>query len=84
MRTFVLFLVIGSALARPRDIQDRLHPEEVKHILGIEDDEFGAAKGGGGGGGGGNGLLLEAGGRLGEASFRFLTMASPSLEGPTG
>merc|ERR1712154_43590 len=40
MRTFVLFLVTGSALARPRDVQDRLHPEEVKHILGIEDDEL--------------------------------------------
>ena len=40
MRTFVLFLVTGSALARPRDVQDRLHPEEVKHILGIEDEEL--------------------------------------------
>merc|ERR1711962_991523 len=40
MRTIVLFLVTGSALARPRDVQDRLHPEEVKHILGIEDDEL--------------------------------------------
>merc|ERR1712039_346958 len=40
MKTIVLFLVTGSALARPRDVQDRLHPEEVKHILGIEDDEL--------------------------------------------
>merc|ERR1711994_211259 len=40
MRTIVLFLVTGSALVRPRDVQDRLHPEEVKHILGIEDDKL--------------------------------------------
>ena len=46
MRTLVLFLVAGLALGRPRDEEDRLHPEEIKQILGIEDEEVALQAGG--------------------------------------
>merc|ERR1719445_2855860 len=62
MRTFVLFLVTGSALARPRDVQDRLHPEEGRHVgagLGLNVGPLGAgfSTGLGNGGLGLNGAL---------------------------
>ena len=46
MRTLLLFLVARLALGRPRDLEDRLHPEEIKQILGIEDEEVALQAGG--------------------------------------
>ena len=46
MRTLVFFLVAGLASGRPREIQDRLHPEEIKQILGLDDEEVTLREGG--------------------------------------
>ena len=47
MRALVLFLVTGLAWGRPRELQDRLHPEEIKQILGIEDEDVAPLEAGG-------------------------------------
>ena len=47
MRALVLFLVTGLAWGRPRELEDRLHPEEIKQILGIEDDDAAPLEAGG-------------------------------------
>ena len=46
MRTLAIFLAAGLASGRPRDEEDRLHPEEIKQILGIEDEEVALQAGG--------------------------------------